>query len=724
MIGSVRMIKNGIVVICFILYCAIGFAQTRINGTVLDEERIPVFAANVYLKSDTTIGTTTDFDGKFNLPMSILLNEEDTLVISSIGYETVCKKIKTLVTDKVNTIIINTAESKLEEVLLNYKSPISEQFSVNKLEKLDIYLDPLSNGDPLKAITGLPSSTNVNENSSPALRGSSASRSLVVLNGVPVANPIKNSQVNSVGSFSLFNTELIDKQYVYASNPPLTYGNSSAGLIEIESINRLKENQLSLSAGLANLGFFLSQKTTEDNFIQLYGNWQFSKLFTGLNASGFEAINYFRNKDVGVNYYHKIGEDTSFNVFNYIIDESYSAEQQSFTYLGTQETSNTRYFNVLNFKKKYDKGYLTINGGIDLAKRKFNFGNINSDVKEQQFYAAVNYKNKIFDGNTLQIGATSTYNTYNFTSTIPEFFFAQAPTAPSLSIGDNISNHVTELYLYDTQKLSGKLTGSIGGRINIPTTNQSTNVSYQFNLRYNANSKHSFLLSSGKYYNYSLPVFFNTNYNLLKSYQVALDYEFTKKDYTINAAVYYKDEGGDLVTSEFIAFDKTKIFGLEFAAQYFINDAFTVAVSNTIIDKDIRVNNTFVNAADDLNYFVKGTLSYTNPKYVNVALSYIGRSGTRFTPIETSTFNTNANAFSPTYSNGVNSESLNAYNSINVTLNKVFKVKDNTLISYFSVNNILDSENQRSRLYSEDYSTFTFDYLQPFTMYFGVMYKL
>lgn len=717
------MIKNDIV-IYFILCCALGFGQSTINGIVLDEARVPVFAANVYLKSDTTIGSTTDFDGKFSLPVSILSKKGDTLIVSSIGYETTYRKIESLLKDEVNIIIINTAESQLEEVLLNYKSPISEQFSVNKLEKLDIYLDPISNGDPLKAITGLASSTNVSENSSPALRGSSASRSLVVLNGVPVANPIKNSQVNSVGSFSLFNTELIDKQYVYASNPPLTYGNSSAGLIEIESINSLKENQLSLSAGLANLGFFLSQKTTEENFIQLYGNWQFSKLFTNLNTSGFEAINYFKNKDIGVNYHHKINEDTSFNVFNYIIEESYSAEQQSFTYLGTQETSNTRYFNVLNFKKKYDKGYLTINGGVDLAKRKFNFGNINSEVKEEQFYAAVNYKNKIFDGNTLQIGATSTYNSYDFKSTIPEFFFAQAPTAPLLNIGDKISNHVSEVYVYDTQKISDKLTGSVGGRINIPTTNQSTNVSYQFNLRYNLNSEHSFLLSSGKYYNYSLPVFFNTNYNLLKSYQAALDYAFTKRDYAINAAVYYKNEGGDLVTSEFVTFDKTRIFGVECAVEYFINDAFKVAVSNTIIDKNIRVSNRFVSAADDLNYFIKGTVSYTNPKYVNVAFSYVGRSGTQFTPIETSTFNTSANAFSPEYANGVNSESLNNYNSINVTFNKVFKVKDNALISYFSINNIFDSENQRSRLYSEDYSSFTFDYLQPFTMYFGVMYKL
>ena len=50
--------------------------------------------------------------------------------------------------------------TNLSEVIIVGKDPISEQYSVIKLNKLDVYLNPVSNADPLKAITILPSSDN------------------------------------------------------------------------------------------------------------------------------------------------------------------------------------------------------------------------------------------------------------------------------------------------------------------------------------------------------------------------------------------------------------------------------------------------------------------------------------------------------------------------------------------------------------------------------------
>ncbi len=700
--------------------------QSTISGTVVDTKGQPIFAASVYLKSNTSVGTTTDFDGIFKITASIKENPDNILIVSSIGYETAYWEVSKLLINKSNTITLVAQESKLEEIILTYKDPISEQFSVNKLDKLDIYLNPLSNGDPLKAITGLPSSTNTNENSNPTLRGSSAVRSAVVLNGVPIINPVKNSQVNSVGNFSLFNTELIHKQYVYASNPPLTYGNSSAGLIEIESISELKDNQISISAGLANVGLFVSQRTASNNFLQVYGNWQFSKLFLELNASGgFRNIDHFRNKDLGLNYHHTINENTSFNTFNYIIDESYSAETQNFTYRGNQQTSTLRYFNISNFKKKTTDGLLSINVGLDIAFKKFNFGNIDSKVDENQLFTSINYKHRISPENTLQIGASSNYNSYNFNTTIPEFFFSQAPSAPSLTIADDINNHAIEGYAYDSHKFSEKTIGALGLRFNIPTGGQPSYFSYQGSLRYQPNNSHSFLLSGGRYYNYSLPAFFDTNYRLLDSYQGALDYSFQKSNFSISSAIYYKEETGDSVTSQFISFDKNRIIGVEFLSEYFLGDDFKVSLSNTFLNQKIRVDNAFVDAQEDLDYFIKATVSYTNPKYVNATFNYVGRPGTRFTPVISSTFNTDANAFDPTYSSAINSNTLNNYHSINLSLSRIFKVNEaDVIIGYLSANNLFNRRNQRDRWYSSDYSTFTFDHLQPFTVYFGCMYKL
>jgi len=60
-------------------------------------------------------------------------------------------------------------------------------------------LSPVSQGDPLKAITILPASTTTNETANPSLRGSSADRTRVILNGVPIYKPVRASQLNNQG---------------------------------------------------------------------------------------------------------------------------------------------------------------------------------------------------------------------------------------------------------------------------------------------------------------------------------------------------------------------------------------------------------------------------------------------------------------------------------------------------------------------------------------------
>lgn len=174
------------------------FAQNVLTGVVKDEKGEPVFAANVYLKSNLQKGVTTDFDGVFNLKLE---NLEDTLIISFIGYETRKIAVNSINFGEKLTIVLAENSQTLAEVIITAQDPISEQFSVVKMKKLDIYLNPVSQGDPLKATTILPASTNTNETANPSLRGSSSDRSRVILNGVPIYNPVRASQLNNQGFF-------------------------------------------------------------------------------------------------------------------------------------------------------------------------------------------------------------------------------------------------------------------------------------------------------------------------------------------------------------------------------------------------------------------------------------------------------------------------------------------------------------------------------------------
>lgn len=70
--------------IILVFSLSFSFSQT-ITGVVLDEKKEPVIGASVFFDG-TTLGTTTDIDGKFSLSLKNRINS--TLIIRSLGYET------------------------------------------------------------------------------------------------------------------------------------------------------------------------------------------------------------------------------------------------------------------------------------------------------------------------------------------------------------------------------------------------------------------------------------------------------------------------------------------------------------------------------------------------------------------------------------------------------------------------------------------------------------
>lgn len=78
-----RLLALLIVVWCF---CATAVAQSVINGVVVDSQGESIIGATVVLKSDKTVGTTTDLDGNFSLKVP---SAKSTLVVSYVGMRTV-----------------------------------------------------------------------------------------------------------------------------------------------------------------------------------------------------------------------------------------------------------------------------------------------------------------------------------------------------------------------------------------------------------------------------------------------------------------------------------------------------------------------------------------------------------------------------------------------------------------------------------------------------------
>ena len=709
-------------IIFMLLFSFPAISQTSLSGVVTDARGNPVFAANVFLKSEPQKGTTTNFSGEFKLNIP---NKNDTLIVSFIGNKT--KEIPLIKTGSNRiTVVLEDNDQMLNEVLITAKDPISEQFSVVKMTMIkDVYLNPVSQGDPLKAITILPASTTTDETANPSLRGSPADRSGVVLNGVPIYKPVRASQLNNQGFFSLFNPEIIDKQYMYASNPPLSYGNTSAGLVEIQTIKKLDKNKLQLSTGLANVGFMLSQKIKkETSFIQVYGNYQFSRVFKGIQQEKLPYIKKFNTWDAGINFHRKMGKKAEFNSYNYFIDENFNGINEYFTYKGKVLTDKRRIFTVNNLKLYFKKGVLNINNGTNNSKQHYGFGNMYSAQTTSQVYTSIDYKWYLMESTDLQFGVSHDFHRNEFNDSIPVYYYALSSESPNYPETVSIHNHIIEIYLYTKWDINEKLTFSSGMRSNIPVENRKYYFSSQWGLKYRINNKQSFLLSGGKYHNYSIPSYFSKRYNLLSSRQVALDYTCELTNTLIKAAIYFKNETGEQPLNAFFITDKIRTFGLEFFVEHNFYKYFKLMLANSFVNQTMTIDKKDYHGLNDYKYLIKGAIQYSNPELFTISLTYMSRPGAFYNKITGSTFDSRSGFYEPVFSEKLYTEQYDNYNRLDISLSKYLRINNNVFIAFLSVNNILNTLNQSQVQYNADYSVKHFDYYQFRTVYFGLVWQL
>jgi TonB-linked SusC/RagA family outer membrane protein len=207
-----------------------------ISGTVLDAiTKQPMPGVNVLVKG-TTIGTTTDADGKFTIDPGDI----NTLIFSFIGYKSSEVSVASLTTLE---ILLEEDVKNLKEVVINagYYTTTKETQTGNigKVEAKDIQIQPVSN--PLGALIGrvpgleIVQSTGVqNGNFKVRIRGTNSiangNNPLYVIDGVPFTSTPLTFDATSSGLFGFSSND-------GGGTSPLNSINPS----DIESIEVLKD---------------------------------------------------------------------------------------------------------------------------------------------------------------------------------------------------------------------------------------------------------------------------------------------------------------------------------------------------------------------------------------------------------------------------------------------------------------------------------------------------
>lgn len=707
-----------------LLYSPAVCGQT-INGKVVDAAKNPVFAASIYIKSTPSVGTVSNIKGEFELIADEEQGVLDTLVISCIGYQQKKIPFDMLQNRDFLEIMLYEKSVPINEVTVKTSASLTREFSIKKMDKLSIYMSPVSNGDPLKAISFLPYSTNTSETANTELRGSSADVSRVVLNNVPIYRPIRNTRLDGLGNFSIFNTELIEEQLVYAGNPPLKFSNSIAGLVEIKTIEKLKNpEELRLSLSLASVGASYSKELNNKSFYQLYGNHQFSSAYLKLNDENSSFIHDFSSTDAGLNFHYRLSDRLFTNLYSYFITEEYNSDNFMANYMDNMYSRNIRNFNVANIEYRSPFFSIALNNGTNFMKTNFNFGNFDNQQTEEQIFTSIDSKIFFTKFLSLQTGLSHEYSKEIFSNTLPRYPYAVSPKDSAFSFINPTKMQNTEVYLYG-KLLLGNIIGGLGLRKNIPTTDQENYLSFQGNFKYNLSKHHSLLFSAGKYNGYSIPDYLIEDFHQVQSKQFSFEYSFNADQLDINFALYTKKERQPLYYREFDSIRTTnlEIKGIEFSFEYSY-ERFKFYGSCISLDSHFNVGEEdWYNSYNDMDYLLKASSSYYNQKVFNISLNLTVHPGLYYTPVTGSELDESTENYRPLYGQ-YNSQHHTSYTSLDLTINKIINYKQSRILVFSTISNLLNKSNQQKIIYNKDYSEISYWNYQKRIIYFGFIITL
>ncbi|MEP5611281.1 MAG: carboxypeptidase-like regulatory domain-containing protein [Cyclobacteriaceae bacterium] len=691
---------KGLLVVVLSMCSAFVSAQSTITGRVVDQETGEgLIGAHIYLMKDWRNGVIAGVDGAFTLQVDPSI--PDSLIISFIGFQEVVVALSE------STIVeMEPIEIEGEVVVITAQRPIAEEFKYMKISKMDIYTNPAAKADPILAVNALPSATTTDESANISLRGSSPLETSVFLNNVPVYDAVRYSQLNGIGTFSIFNTAIIRDVVVFPGNPPLEFGNTSSGIISLSTDDRvLKDNSNSVVLSLASIGVTREQKISKNQSLKLFSNWQPSAAIKAINETSLESIKSFKSGDLGLYWY---GSNTAFNwkVLNYTVLEGYEFNFEHPSFVGVFDQKKQRSFLVSSLEKSVGKGTLSLNNGLSTSNGDYEFSSSKFNVEQRDFFGGLNYfrsSAKI----SLKTGISYDLRKSSVMGNFHEFSYALASDHPTAQVNEDGKSETAEGFVYIKYAASDKITIGSGARKNMPLAEQKDYFSQQLNIAYASNS---WLITAGigTYFKNGLRE--NTSQSFTsESDQISLDIKYEKDQLQAAFSLFDKknkiDEGG------------YEAKGAELFVDYRFSPKFKASSSLTWLDAQADENESY---QYDLSYFIRGNITYSPGSFWTIEGVLVAREGLPFSPVEGANFDATLNAYEPFFAD--QERRLAGYSNISFSLSKMFPISEKVnVIAFASVSNVLDTQNIRAYDYNFDYTARSEALYSRRTSYFGAV---
>ena len=154
-----KQLKRFILSLMLVMAATCMYAQTSINGTVVDPDGEPVIGATV-MEKGTSNGTITDFDGNF----TVKVKEGTTLVFSFVGFDT-----QELAAQQGMKVTLSDANQMLNEVVVTGYTTQRKIDLTGAVSTVSISeMAKQNENNPMKALQGRVPGMNITANGNPS----------------------------------------------------------------------------------------------------------------------------------------------------------------------------------------------------------------------------------------------------------------------------------------------------------------------------------------------------------------------------------------------------------------------------------------------------------------------------------------------------------------------------------------------------------------------------
>lgn len=684
---------------------AVSLEAQQIVGRVMTTDGIPLVGANCWLMYEQT-GTQTDTAGYFQLDFI----GPDTLQVSYLGFATIGIPIMRDTSLQVVELAEKQATTAMIEVRAERRP--AKVFALARLNRLDVYLNPAAKADVLLAVNSLPAATNPDETANVSLRGSPSAATSIFLNQVPLYDAVRLDQPNGVGQFSIFNTGIIQGLDVYASNPPLYLGQSSAGAVSMRTSSTLTGENTTINLHLAGGGVQVQRALGANTGVVAYSNYSNHASLKATNAKALRNIDNFSSGDLGMFVAHKFSERTYLNVFNLTILERYGYRISTGRFRGLFEQQKDRNLSVVNLVHQTPKGRLEWNQGFNTSKANYALGNILTTVQLFDYHTNLQWQwqKRAWNGTAAlhyTVRSSKTAGTY------PLYAGALELTDPFASYEQDLSWQTPEAALFAKRSLGAKGVFGVGTRIGHDQSEQWL-WGAQANYWYQLTARQQLTIAAGRYYLQTSPrsIAAAPWYNY--AYQIAAEWSFEPQYWAFNFSTYrhWNNWEGQ----------ENPIYGAEATVKY-ETYPLTAWVSATHVRSQLLAQEQRYPSRYDFAYLLRIGARAQLPIDITLTINGLWRQGQYYVPLQGRAWEDEIAAYIPVMASATDGIRLPQYRRFDLGLSRPFFIGEGLLIVFFNVNNVFDHDNVQSYVYDEAFLQRTANLYSGRTWFIGATWQ-